>query len=413
MAICPANDPSSAVFFGGEDPVDFDSIRGRRIKKLDLFACRDVTDISPIAGMRLEDVRLWKTGVQDISPLAGMPIRKLVIFGGSVKDLSPLAGMPLEDLWIGATKTTDFSPLKGLPLRHLSLFAAAATDLSPLEGMPLETLNLRVTVSGKITDLSPLKGMKLKRLEFHANTVTKGMDIIRNMESLERINRQTPDEFWQEYESDAPARRRLRKAGIDYRELHVTDDGNWILRFHGDDVRDLSVLKGLPVGSLTLRNGAIRDLSPLRDTEITSLLLENSAVKDLSPLKGASLRTLYLLCPNVDDISPLHGMPLEMLCLDCPKVTDISALHGMPLKTLWISGTDVRDVSPLEGVPLESLKVRIECVSKGIEVLKRMKSLERINYDDVERFWERYDSGEFHRRNAGPGAPADADKPRR
>ena len=148
------------------DLFELQTLGGQEIKIARLVARRSVTDISAIAGMKLEEVWLWKSGVEDISSLAGMPIRTLIVLACPVKDLSPLAGLPLEYLWIGETKVTD---------------------LSPLEGMPLETLRIKVAPSGKITDLTPLKDMKLKRLEFHANTITEGMDIIRNMESLEEI----------------------------------------------------------------------------------------------------------------------------------------------------------------------------------------------------------------------------------
>lgn len=191
-----------AAFFGGDGPVDLKSLRGKPIKHLDLMACDDLTDISSVVGMKLEEVVLWKIDVEDISPLAGMPIRKLVIFGCPIKDLTVVKGMPLKSLWIGATKVTDFSPLKGLPLTDLSLFSSEASDLSPLEGMPLECLNIQVVGSGKISDLTPLKGMKLKQLTFDADTVIRGMDVIRDMKSLKEINRMPADEFWRKYDAD-------------------------------------------------------------------------------------------------------------------------------------------------------------------------------------------------------------------
>ncbi len=191
----------SAGFFGGDGPVDLKSLRGRPIKELQLLACDDLTDISPLVGLKLEDVMLWKVDVEDISPLAGMPIQKLVIFGCPVKDLTVLKGMPLKSLWIGATNVADFSPLKGLPLTDLSLYSSEISDLSLLEGMPLESLNIQVVDSDKISDLTPLKGMKLKHLVFDADTVTRGMDVIRTMKSLEEINRMPADEFWRKYDA--------------------------------------------------------------------------------------------------------------------------------------------------------------------------------------------------------------------
>lgn len=190
-----------AAFFGGNGPVDLKSLQGRPIKQLQLLACDDLKSISPIVGLKLEDVMLWKIDVDDISPLAGMPIQKLVIFGCPVKELTALKGMPLKSLWIGATNVADFSPLKGLPLTHLSLYSSEVSDLSPLEGMPLESLNIQVVGSGKITDLTPLKGMKLKDLDFNADTVIGGIEVIRAMKSLKEINRMPAEEFWRNYDA--------------------------------------------------------------------------------------------------------------------------------------------------------------------------------------------------------------------
>jgi hypothetical protein len=330
-----AGETDSAVFYGGGGPVDLKSLCGKPIKELRLLGRDDLTDISSVAGLKLEDVMLWKINVADITPLAGMPIKKLVIFGCPVKDLSPLKGMPLESLWVGATNVTDFAPLKGLPLNDLSLYSSEVSDLSPLAGMPLERLDLSVVDSGRISDLTPLKGMKLKRLDLDANTVSKGMDIIRGMKSLEEINRQTPDKFWLKYYADAPARKRLKELGIQFHHLGVADDGSWDLGFHGDDIRDLAVLKGLPVGALGLRKCPTGDLTPLEGSKIERLHLESTAVKDLSSLRKTSLKSLLLFCPEVDDISPLKGMPLEYLLLDCPKVKG-------QRRMAWLSGLRIK-----------------------------------------------------------------------
>lgn len=203
----------SAAFFGGEGPVDLKSLRGSPIKQLQLLACDKLTSISPIAGLKLEDVMLWKIDVEDITPLAGMPIQELIIYGCPVKDLTVLKGMPLKSLRIGETNVADFSPLKGLPLTHLSLYASEVSDLAPLEGMLLESLDIQVIGSGKISDLTPLKGMKLKHLEFDEDTVIRGMNVIRSMKSLEEINGMPADEFWKKYDADQIERRSKAEQG--------------------------------------------------------------------------------------------------------------------------------------------------------------------------------------------------------
>jgi hypothetical protein len=190
------------TFFGGDGPIDLKSIQGKPIKRLAFMACDDLKDISAIAGMKLESVTLWKIDVKDITPLSGMPIEDLTIFGCPVDDLKSLKGMPLKSLWIGATNVVDFSPLKGLPLNHLSLYDSVVTDLSILEGMPLESLNLRVNGLSKLNDLTPLMGLNLKSLVFNAGEITMGLDVIRNMKSLEEINGIAADEFWKTYDAE-------------------------------------------------------------------------------------------------------------------------------------------------------------------------------------------------------------------
>jgi len=373
------------------------------------FSCMDNVDLNTLRGKPINDVFLWKSHIEDISPLVGLPIKELVIFGCPVKDISPLKGMPLESLKLGYTKVTDISPLKGLPLKHLDLVDSELTDISALEGMPLEGLDIRMCESGKITNLTALRGMKLKWLNLNPNTVTKGMDIIRDMKSLEQINRQAPDEFWRDYDSDAPARKRLGELGINFHYAGIAKDGSWGITFYGDDIADLSVIKGLPINYLGLENSKITDLSPLEGSTVTRLNLNGMELNDLSTLRKLRLKSLIIyFCPKIADISALKGMPLEHLLLSCHKVKDLSALHGMPLKTLDISGTDVRDISPLEGLSLERISVDIEKIGKGIKILRHMKSLKNINNLDVEHFWEKYDEDHGNKKKKTHQASEDA-----
>ena len=78
-------------------------------------------------------------------------------------------------------------------------------DLSPLKGMPLEELYCDRTL---ITDLSPLAGMKLKKLSFTPNPELKGLQAIRQMDSLVEIGTASDkmissDKFWKQYDAGA------------------------------------------------------------------------------------------------------------------------------------------------------------------------------------------------------------------
>src|SRR5262249_21821006 len=89
--------------------------------------------------------------------LKGMTLKTLRIGRClNVEDLSPLAGMPLEDLNLVATHVADLSPLKGAPLRILYMSASLVSDLSPLEGMPLEMFSCG-SKEAPIVDIGPLR----------------------------------------------------------------------------------------------------------------------------------------------------------------------------------------------------------------------------------------------------------------
>jgi len=45
-----------------------------------------------------------------------------------------------------------------------------------------------------------LSGAPLRELWFDAERITKGLDIIRQCKTVERINGRSPDEFWREFD---------------------------------------------------------------------------------------------------------------------------------------------------------------------------------------------------------------------
>src|SRR5262249_45202838 len=101
---------------------------------------------------------------------------------GRVKDLTPLKGMPLAELGMNGCRTVR--------------------DLAPLRGMPLTSLYLESC--DQVKDLTPLEGMKLIELTLTPKNITKGMEVVRQMNSLKtiRVNDQNsfaPAEFWKRY----------------------------------------------------------------------------------------------------------------------------------------------------------------------------------------------------------------------
>jgi hypothetical protein len=126
-------------------------------------------------------------------------------------------------------------------------------------------------------------------------------------------------------------------------------------------------------------------------------------VKDLSPLKGMSLTTLNLRECSVQDLTPLKGMPLTFLHLGvCYRVQDLTPLKGMRLKTLFLFNTAISDLTPLDGMELEDIRLTPKTITKGMVILRQMKSLKTIGIGErpdealsVAEFWKRYEAGEF------------------
>ena len=208
---------------------------------LNLAACRQIGDLSPLRGMPLTEIKLDGCRVHDLSPLTGMPLARLSLLGCPVKNLSPLRGMRLSELVLGGpvqdlsplegipltslglhdcSLVHDLAPLKGMPLTRLNLMGSAVSDLSPLKGMPLTSLGLAKCL--QVSDLSPLKGMPIANLHFDGckrvrdlrllkdmpltevvlpRFVDQGMNALRQIKTLGKINRMSASDFWMNYDA--------------------------------------------------------------------------------------------------------------------------------------------------------------------------------------------------------------------
>ena len=163
-------------------------------------------DLAPLAGLKLSGLVCFGTEISDLTPLRGMPLISLDIGNTQVADLSPLRGMPLRELRMGWTSVTDLSPIARLPLTVLWCWSTAVSDLTPLRGMPLRSLYIHDT---PVSDLSPLFDMKLEEILLTPSRIGRGMDELRQMKSVLRIdvqrihNRALPpaDQFWQKYDA--------------------------------------------------------------------------------------------------------------------------------------------------------------------------------------------------------------------
>jgi formylglycine-generating enzyme required for sulfatase activity len=209
---------------GGEDPrgllTDLSPLRGLKLEEL-RCSRNKFTDLSPLTGMPLTHFHCFYGEIADLGPLAGMPLRYFSVGGNRIRDLSPLRGMPLEELRCQEVQVKDISPLAGMALKRLRLFHTAVSDLTPLRGMPLTSLSVRLT---KVRDLTPLQGMLLVSLECNETAVSDlsplgdaplqsllcdaavavqpaNAKVLRSIRTLEKINDLPAAEFWKRVEA--------------------------------------------------------------------------------------------------------------------------------------------------------------------------------------------------------------------
>ena len=307
--------------------------------------------ITPQALRRLDngrwDLDLSGTNVTDLTPLQGLPIERLGLFKTNVADLSALRGMPLKYLQLSITPIADLGPLRGMPLKELRLFRTRVSDLSPLQGMSLERIELGYT---EVTDISVLRGMPLSEAAFlncpaltdvspladckELQTVTlppnaKNFEFLRDFSRLARLgfNENKPAvTFWREYDTEAWLRT-LRESGVVIKNVQRLPDDTWQMDLSNTAINDLTILKGAPISDLNIGATAVTDLTPLRGMALKKLSLANVQVTDLSPLEGMRLETLQIIGTNVKDLTVLRGMPLTSVrLLNCKVITDLSPL---------------------------------------------------------------------------------------
>ena len=127
-------------------------------------------------------------------PLTILPLPHLCLAGcWKIKDFTPLRQMRLVWLNLKRTGITDLSPLRNLPLTHPSFYWTKVATLSPLARIPLRRLDIRFT---QVTTLLSLRRMPLEELAFFPSRIRRGMDSLRAIGTLKRINRRRAGEFW-------------------------------------------------------------------------------------------------------------------------------------------------------------------------------------------------------------------------
>ncbi len=422
----------------GYDEKEEHSIEDGKVKVLKVLNTT-IKDISPVRALvTLEHLECSgvpggrSSPLADLTPLQGLPLRLLRCGNSKVADLSPLCEMPLRLLHCGYTAVTDLGPLKSMPLTNLQIPHTAVSDLSPLRGMALTQLWCDGT---KVQDLSPLTDMPLKELRCNC-APKRDSEILRSIKTLKTINDLPVAEFWKQVDAgkapppktdldkanttdDAfikevaalPAEQQVARVvaklkelnpGFDGKEEHTIQDGvvMW-LSIKNTTIRDISPVRAL--GNLQrLHCGGIGinapsplvDLTPLQGLPLVYLNCYSSEVADLAPLRGMPLTGLAFSYTKITDLGPLRGMPLVDCKINDTPVNNLSSLQGTPIVSLWCMNTKVQDLSPLENTSLKELRCRFD-PKRDTEILRSIKTLEKINGLPVAAFWKQVEAGEI------------------
>jgi Leucine-rich repeat (LRR) protein len=432
---------------------DLSTLKGLRLKELSVSDTM-VQDLSPLEGMPLWALYIFSTPVRDLAPLRGMPLEELYCAQSPISDLSPLSKLPLRILFMNSTAVRTLEPLRGLSLIKLGASWMEISDLSPLANMRLEYLDVEHTpvadlspVKGmplqrlwcagtKVTDLSVIAGMPLKDLECEF-VPERDLALLRSITSLERINDMAAAEFWKKFGApgtELPPEEQVRQVvrkmkelnpEFDGKETHKIEDGQVVHlsisamgvtnvspvralsrlenfqctgfwnQAKGEikisDFADLSPLRGLPLRSVNVQRTRVRDLSPLAAMPLAALNCMDTQVGDLTPLAAVPLTHLECYNAPVSDLSPLKGKNMEWLNIDSTQVSDLSPISGMQLAGVLLYNTKVTDLSPLKTIP--HLKF-LECTYNPMrdrEILRSIKTLEKINDMPVAEFWKKQD----------------------
>jgi serine/threonine protein kinase/Leucine-rich repeat (LRR) protein len=383
------------------EPLDLSPLHGMKIRALNCGGRNP--DLSTVKGLSLSSFQCIGGGITDLAPLSGVPLTYLTVSGNwEIKSLEPLRGMPLTGLACDNCQVADLSPLSGMRLTYLVCQVTRVANLSPLKGMPLEELYCERTA---VKDFSPLAGMKLKRLSFTPNPDLKGLEAVRQMDSLVEIGpaqyKLIPSNlFWKQYDEGAlklwespafqqwvkdvqamPVEKQVEAVSWKLKAFNpgfvgklsapwnesipgIIEDGRLIeVMIAGDNVDDLSPIRALSELKrlscwATRDTGEPLDLSPLKGTKIRAFSCFGRHV-DLSVVKDLQLSELGCIGGQLTDLTPLSGAPLTSLGFSGNwEVKSLKPLKGMPLTALACDNCQVADLSPLRGMSLTFLVCR-------------------------------------------------------
>ncbi len=167
--------------------------------------------------------------------------------------------------------------------------------------------------------------------------------------------------------------------------------------------------KDLTVLGLTLMNVSdaglanFKDCKDLRYLHLAFSKVTDAGLANFKDCKG--LISLQFSGTQVSDAGLIHFKDcknLSSLDVSYTGVGDsgLANFKGMPLRELKLQRSGITDLTPLQGMPLEEIRLTPKNITRGLDILRAMKTLKTIGVEwdktwPAAEFWQRYDTGEF------------------
>lgn len=341
---------------------------------------KNVKDIAILEGLPIQYLNIARTQVSDLTPVKGMKLVALYAEGCPIKDLSPLAGQvkTLKELIIPSTQVSDLSPIHGFKLNYLVIYETQVKDLSALENMSsLKGINIANT---SVSSLEPLKSMKIETLTANNTNITD-ITSLENMPLRDLFINTTKIKDYASL-SKLTELRRLHLSGSDMTSLsHLNAPELIILVLLNTHINDFSFMKSLknlqifistdthldsveplrnlPLARCHIAGDNLTTIEAFRDMSLHQLSLFYTQVRDISVVRDMPLVELNLLGLHLDDLSPLKNKNIVVLDLTHTTIPieSVDCLATLPLKSIFIGGSNLEDLSFLKGKHLNEMSL--------------------------------------------------------
>lgn len=170
------------------------------------------THVAPVNAVEHRAMELVRASVEEQTWRAFL---QLTLRGRSAADVAADLGMNVRAVYEAKYRVIRRirEEMRGLieqpPCRWRLVVFSKVSDITPLVGAPLRSLNIG-GIGSRITDVSALTGAPLEELGLSSENVvpkktTKGMDAIRAIKSLQKINGISAADFWKEFDAQQEA----------------------------------------------------------------------------------------------------------------------------------------------------------------------------------------------------------------